>query len=173
MISHGLLLFSRGAVLIAGLAPPDPPNSGEARARCPLCFGAGKVVRAVAFSLLGEGRGDLRTHSCGFFLGPTEHGGVLVILGPVRGALGVKPVRGLLPPLRRLLCTLCLTIEPGEFFRNALDRAVPDDAADRRCRLYGGVVEAAVGGVALHRCDELRTPIRHVLGDDMQRSSPG
>lgn len=49
-ISHDLCLFAGGAVLIAGLAPPEPPNSCEARIRRPLCFDAGKVRPAVSFS---------------------------------------------------------------------------------------------------------------------------
>ena len=37
-------MFAGGAVLVAGLTPPESPDSGEACARCPLCFYSGKVV---------------------------------------------------------------------------------------------------------------------------------
>jgi hypothetical protein len=87
------------------------------------------------FSLLGEGCGDLGTHPCGLFLDLTKHGGALVVLGPVRGALGVEPVRGLLPPLCLPLRTFGFTVEPGEFGRDTPDRAVLDDAAN----CFGGL----------------------------------
>ena len=83
-------MFAGGAVLVAGLTPPESPDSGEACARCPLCFYSGKVRRSVLFGLLGEGRGDLGTHPRGLFLGLAKRGGALVALGPVRSALGIE-----------------------------------------------------------------------------------
>lgn len=122
-------LFARGAVLIASFTPPKPPDSCEACVRRVLCLDGGEVRHAVAFSLLNERCGDLGTHSCGFLFDPAKRGGALVVLGTMRGALGVEPIRGLLPPLGLLVGALSFTVESGEFFRDAAYGAVLDDSA--------------------------------------------
>ena len=96
-------MLARDAVLVAGLAPPEPPNLREARARCPLCFDGGKVHRSVSLSLLGEGRSDLGTYPCGRIFSLAECGGDFIDFGPLRGALCVQPVGSLFPPFRLTL----------------------------------------------------------------------
>ncbi|QQT68798.1 hypothetical protein I6I57_13975 [Brevibacterium casei] len=78
-------MVAHSTVLVASLASPEPPNSGEARARRPLFLDAGKVCLAVAFGLLRERRGDLGTHPRRFFLDLTKHSGVLLLLDRVCG----------------------------------------------------------------------------------------
>src|SRR5699024_4342503 len=94
--------------------------------------------------------------------------GSLVALDPVCDALSVEVGGGLLPPFCHLFCTLGFTVESGEFFGDAADRAVLDDAPHCFGGLDGGVGEATVCPVAFHRINELRTRIRQILSDDVQ-----
>lgn len=108
--------------------------------------------------------GDFGTHPLGGILGLAERRCVLVVLCPVRGALGGD----LLPSLHLPFGTLGLAVEAGEFFGHQANGAVCDETAHRFARGAGGVVEASVCPVTFHRVDELHPRIGHVCGDDVQ-----